>query len=102
MGPPPQYLIERKLVRRFMKQYLPKSPLIPEHYFVGVFECWRKFGAGSPRCKEQEMQYDFVISVFKLGQRGVTKLPEEAQADGLRSDRHRLSKKTCIPFFGEG
>ena len=60
MAPPPKYLIERKLIRKFMKDYLPKHPLLPANYFSAVFDCWRRFGAGSARCKEEELQYDFV------------------------------------------
>lgn len=29
MGPPPKYLIERKLVRHISKKVVPKAPLIP-------------------------------------------------------------------------
>ncbi len=30
MGPPPKYLIERKLIRIMSKKIIPQTPLIPQ------------------------------------------------------------------------
>lgn len=95
MGPPPQYLIERKLIRKFMKEYLPKSPLIPEHYFVSVFECWRRYGAGSPRCREQEMQYDFANEESRSYRKKLSQL-------GYAQIVTSYLKKPVYPFLVKG
>ena len=36
MGPPPKYLIERKLIRSICKKVVPTNPLIPQEYFTGL------------------------------------------------------------------
>ena len=52
MGPPPKYLIQRKLITKFMaEEVVPNKPLIPPYYFTRVFECWKKFGPSNPKCK---------------------------------------------------
>lgn len=60
MGPPPKYLIHRKLVKKFMEDVVPRKPMIPPYYFTKIFECWKKHGPGSLKCKEDELLYDFV------------------------------------------
>lgn len=50
MGPPPKYLIERKLIKSIIKKVIPKSPLLPLEYTNGIFDCWKNFGIGNPKC----------------------------------------------------
>ena len=52
MGPPPKYLIDRKLVRSISKKVVPSNPLIPGEYFTGLMNCWKTFGVGSNKCLE--------------------------------------------------
>ncbi len=53
MGPPPKYLIERKLIRSISKKVVPKSPLIPPEYFTSLMNCWKTFGVGSNKCMDE-------------------------------------------------
>lgn len=50
MAPPPAYLVERKLIRSVAKKVVPKNPLIPKEYFVGMVTCWKIHGIGSSKC----------------------------------------------------
>lgn len=52
MGPPPKYLIERKLLRSVAKKVVPKMPLLPPEYFTNVFNCWKIHGIGSEKCMD--------------------------------------------------
>lgn len=60
MGPPPKYLIERKLIRSVSKKVVPKNPLLPPEYFSGLMNCWKTHGVGSTKCLDDEQKYDFV------------------------------------------
>lgn len=60
MGPPPKFLIERKLIRSVSKKVVPKNPLIPTEYFSNLSNCWKTYGIGSSKCMEEELMYDFV------------------------------------------
>lgn len=53
MGPPPKYLIERKLIRSVSKKVVPKNPLIPSEYFSGLVDCWKTFGLHSDKCMDE-------------------------------------------------
>jgi hypothetical protein len=97
MAPPPKYLIERKLIRKFMKEYLPKHPLLPPNYFSGVFDCWRRFGASSPRCKEEELQYDFVSASVIAGPRRINAVPKTVEQDGTESNGDERIEETSLP-----
>ncbi len=52
MGPPPKYLIERKLIRSIVKKVVPQRPLIPPEYFSKLTDCWKKHGIGSSKCSD--------------------------------------------------
>ena len=34
MAPPPKYIIERRLIKRVCKNFVPTIPKIPEEYFT--------------------------------------------------------------------
>jgi hypothetical protein len=68
MGPPPKYLVHRKLMKKFMNtEVVPNKPLIPPFYFTKIFECWKRFGPGSYKCKDDELMYDFVKVITNIG-----------------------------------
>lgn len=50
MGPPPRFLIERKLIRSVVKKVVPKNPLLPQEYFTSLLDCWKTHGVGSNKC----------------------------------------------------
>ena len=60
MGPPPKFLIERKLIRSVSKKVVPKNPLLPYEYFHGLMSCWKIHGIGSSKCLDEEQKYNFV------------------------------------------
>lgn len=67
MGPPPKYLIQRKLIRSVAKKVVPKNPLLPKEYFTSLLNCWKNFGVGSKKCMDQELKFDFVINYHNKG-----------------------------------
>lgn len=48
MGPPPNYLITRKLVRHFFRKYLPKEPLNKPDYMTELQDAIIKHGTDHP------------------------------------------------------
>jgi hypothetical protein len=40
MAPPPKYLVTRKLVRHFLKKYIPTTPEGVKVDSNSLFECW--------------------------------------------------------------
>jgi len=53
MGAPPKYIIDRKLIKIISKKVIPQSPLIPQEYSNGLFNCWKTHGIGSNKCVDE-------------------------------------------------
>ena len=65
MGPPPKYVITRKLVRHFFKKSLPKTPIIVSNEASQLFDCWKAFGIDSPKCEEFEDAFNYASDKMK-------------------------------------
>jgi hypothetical protein len=62
MGPPPKFLIERKLVRSVSRKVVPQHPLLPLEYYSNIFNCWKSYGIDDPRCLDAELQFEYVTN----------------------------------------
>ena len=58
MAPPPKYVVTRKLVSRFFKNYLPTQNSQAVNETNRLLECWEKLGPGNVKCKQLEMELD--------------------------------------------
>ncbi len=58
MAPPPKYVITRKLVNRFFKNYLPNQNNHALLETNRLLECWEKLGPGNAKCRQFESELD--------------------------------------------
>ena len=59
------------------KKIIPQTPLVPQEYITGLFNCWKKNGVGSNKCTDEELKYDFVTYIVMYVQ-------AQEQKDGFK------------------
>ena len=98
MGPPPKYLIERKLIKSISKKVIPKNPLIPPEYFSGLMNCWKTHGIGSNKCLDEELKYDFVINCGYAGSNRDHEFQEKASENEYQADSNVRNEEASLPL----